>query len=202
MEGKKYTIGKPGINLGNEKMIIVEGPQGTGKTTLANYLRENMSGANLYRLSGQRDKTLTGLEQSVKMYDALFEYLTKMQNIPMSMIFDRTFTTEEVYARLGYKDYSFTENYEIYLKMLERLEYDVYYFSLYLRNIELYKERLARPSHHNYQSFSLDNSKEQQETFIEISHDLSELKNVSVIQLPMDDFKESYEAVNDVLKIR
>lgn len=42
------------------KIIIVEGPQGTGKTTLSNFFRENLPGANLYRLSGQKDKTLTG----------------------------------------------------------------------------------------------------------------------------------------------
>ncbi|MBR6072996.1 MAG: hypothetical protein IKP76_01565 [Bacilli bacterium] len=202
MEGKIYRIGKPGINLGNERMVIVEGPQGAGKSTLANYLRDNIPGANLYRLSGQKDKTLTGLEHSRKMYDALFEYLTKMQSVPMDMIFDRTFTTEEVYSRLGYKDYSFTEDYEAYLKMLERLNYDIYYFSLYLRDIELYKQRLDRGGHHNYQSFSVDNSRNQQETFLEISHDLSELKNVNAIQLPMDDFDEAYDIVKDTLKIR
>lgn len=36
------------------KIIIVEGPQGTGKTTLTNYLRENIPGSNLYRLHGQK----------------------------------------------------------------------------------------------------------------------------------------------------
>ena len=202
MESKIYRVGKPGINQGNEKMVIVEGPQGSGKTTLANYLRDNIPGANLYRLSGQKDKTLTGLEHSRKMYDALFEYLTKMQSVPMDMIFDRTFTTEEVYSRLGYKDYSFTEDYQLYLKLLERLEYDIYYFSLYLRDVELYRQRLDRGGHHNYQAFSVDSSREQQETFLELSHDLSDLKNVSVIQLPMDDFKESYDTVNEVLKIK
>ena len=42
------------------KLIIVEGPQGTGKTTLTNYLREKLSGSNLYRLSGQKDKSKKG----------------------------------------------------------------------------------------------------------------------------------------------
>ncbi len=35
------------------RMIIVEDPQGTGKTTLTNYLRDNIASSNLYRLSGQ-----------------------------------------------------------------------------------------------------------------------------------------------------
>ena len=36
---------------------------------------------------------------------------------------------------------------------LEQLDYDIYYISLYLTNVELFRERLARESHHNYQSF-------------------------------------------------
>ena len=202
MEKTIYRLGKEGCNLGNDKMIIVEGPQGAGKTTLANYLRDNIPGSNLYRLSGQKDKSLNGLEYSRKMYDALFEYLAKMQKVPMDMIFDRTFTTEEVYARLGYKDYSFTEDYEAYLKMLERLEYDIYYFSLYLRDINLYAKRLDRGEHHNYQEFSVDNSRNQQELFLEMSRDLGQLKNVNAIQLPMDDFDEAYGIVKDTLKMR
>jgi len=60
-----------------ERLIIVEGPQGVGKSTLANYLRDNIAGSNLYRLSGQKDKTITGLEYSKIMYTALIEYLKK-----------------------------------------------------------------------------------------------------------------------------
>jgi len=48
-----------------------------------------------------------------------------MQSVPMDMIFDRTFTTEEVYARLGYKDYSFTKEYNCYLSELSNLKYEM-----------------------------------------------------------------------------
>jgi thymidylate kinase len=72
-------------NMKMSKMIIVEGPQGTGKTTLTNYLRDNLSSSNLYRLSGQKDKTITGKDYSKKMYYALIEYLEKMQQIPMDI---------------------------------------------------------------------------------------------------------------------
>ena len=90
--------------MDKNRLIIIEGPQGTGKTTLANYLRENIPSSNLYRLSGQKDKSKTGKLISKKMYLALLSYLKQMQDIPMDIIFDRTFFTEEVYARLGYKD--------------------------------------------------------------------------------------------------
>ena len=111
------------------RLIIIEGPQGTGKTTLANYLRENIKGSNLYRLSGQKDKTTDGKEYSIKMYQSLIKYLYRMQDIPMDLIFDRTFITEEVYARLGYKDYQFTDTYQKLVYDLSKLKYDIHYFS-------------------------------------------------------------------------
>ena len=187
--------------MNKSKLVIIEGPQGTGKTTLANYLRDNMSGSNLYRLSGQKDKTQTGLEYSIKMYDALLNYLKIMQEIPMDIIFDRTFMTEEVYARLGYKEYSFTDIYNELLKRLNELNYDIYYFSLYLKDTELFRERLDRDSHHNYQSFSKQNSVDQQNMYLEISDEIKKFNNVNVIKLEMDDFKIAYDKVKAILKI-
>ena len=73
------------------RLIIVEGPQGTGKTSLTNYLRDNIASSNLYRLAGQKDKTLTGKKYSEIMYKALLDYLERMQIVPMTILFDRTF---------------------------------------------------------------------------------------------------------------
>ena len=182
-------------------LIIIEGPQGTGKSTLSSYLRDNIASSNLYRLSGQRDKTNKGLEQSKLMYDALFSYLQNMQNIPMDMIFDRTFTSEEVYARLGYKEYSFTEQYKRYSTLLNELYYKIYYFNLYLENVDLFRQRLDRPSHHNYQAFSLDNSVNQQKAYRDVASELSTYDNINVIDLPMDNFEESYDQVRRILKM-
>ena len=184
-----------------QKLIIVEGPQGTGKTTLTNYLRDNIAGSNLYRLSGQKDKTETGKEYSIKMYDALIKYLEAMQEIPMDLIFDRTFFTEEVYGRLGYKEYEFTDVYEDLTEKLVNLNYDIYFISLYLHNVELYRQRLARESHHNYQSFSIENSINQQVIYKVIS-DYLETKGINVIRLAMDDFEESYKIVDDTFGLK
>ncbi len=182
------------------RMIIVEGPQGTGKTTLTNYLRDNISGANLYRLSGSKDKTLTGKDISRKMYESLLEYLKNMQSIPIDLIFDRTFFSEEVYARLGYKEYSFTDVYDELVAVLNNLDYEIYLFLLYLENTEIYKSRLKRESHHNYQSFSILNSIKQQEIYLDMGRDLKNT-NIQVIPLAMDDFDVSYQKLNRVLRI-
>ena len=186
------------------RIIIVEGPQGTGKTSLTNYLRDNIPASNLYRLSGQKDKTNNGKEKSIIMYNALLDYLYKMQEVEMDLIFDRTFFTEEIYARLGYKEYSFTK---IYLNLLKRLEnlnnhYDLYLILLYLKNTDLYKQRLERAYHHNYQAFSIQNSIDQQEAYQKMAQ---EIKNnaspIKVLETPTDDFSYAYKKINGIFRI-
>ncbi len=182
------------------KMIIVEGPQGTGKTTLTNFLRDNIPGSNLYRLSGQKDKTITGKNMSEKMYTSLLAYLKGMEDIPMDLIFDRTFFTEEVYGRLGYKEYQFTEIYNALVKQLNALNYDIYLVLLYLEDTNLFKVRLDRKSHHNYQSFSIDNSINQQNVYLELGKELEGTK-IKVIPLAMDDFEKAYQKIIELLEI-
>lgn len=183
------------------KIIVVEGPQGTGKTTLANFLRDNISGSNLYRLSGQKDKTMSGKQYSIIMYNALTEYLRHMQKVPMDIIFDRTFFTEEVYGRLGYKEYSFTDEFERLIKEFDELNCDIYYISLYLEDVELYRKRLARESHHNYQAFSLENSVNQQNVYKDIADEVEKRTNINVIRVATDDFDEAYDKIRKVLGI-
>lgn len=182
------------------RMIIVEGPQGTGKSTLAGYLRENIPGANFYKLSGQKDKSLSGKELSTYMYQILLEYLEKMSIVPMDMIFDRNFFSEEVYARLGYKEYSFTDVYSNLVERLIKMNYETYLILLYLNNPELYLQRLRRSQHHNYQKFSVQNSMNQQEKYLELGDELKD-SSIKVIPLAMDNFDEAYKEVNKVFKI-
>lgn len=186
--------------MNKNRLIIVEGPQGTGKTTLTNHLRETIPSSNLYRLSGQKDKTKTGEQYSIKMYQALINYLKNMQDIPMDMIFDRTFFTEEVYSELGYKEYSFHEEYLKLVQQLYSLNYDIYYISLYLEKVSLYEERLRRV-HHQYQAFSLDSSVNQQEQYLKIANNLDN-KRVHVLRLAMDNFDTAYQKVDETLKIK
>ena len=101
------------------KIIIIEGPQGCGKTSLANYLRENIAASNLYRLTGNKDKTITGKEKSKNMYYALLDYMKKLENCEVNLIFDRTFFTDYVYSLLGYKEYDYKDVYQELLKKLE-----------------------------------------------------------------------------------
>ena len=187
-------------NNNMNRLIIIEGPQGTGKTTLANYLRENIPGSNLYRLSGQKEKEETGKLISKKMYEALLDYLEKMVDIPMDLIFDRTFFTEEVYARLRYKQYSFTDVYQSLLDRFLKLNYEIYFINLYLEDTSIYEKRLKR-EHHNYQAFSVESSIDQQNVYKEIGEKLKQ-NGVNVCFLCMDDFNKAYDKVNKLLSIK
>ena len=67
--------------MANSKIIIVEGPQGVGKTTITDYIRNTIPYTNLYRLSGTSDSTPSGKLKSKKMYEDLIEYIEKLQNM-------------------------------------------------------------------------------------------------------------------------
>ncbi len=60
------------------------------KHSLTDDLRKNVASANLYSLSGQKDKSLIGLKHSEKMYKSLLKYLHSMEDVPMDLIFKRS----------------------------------------------------------------------------------------------------------------
>ncbi len=118
----------------------------------------------------------------------------------MDLIFDRTFFTEEVYARLGYKEYEFSDVYQSLVHKLEDLNYDIYLVILYLEDTSIFKERLARESHHNYQAFSIENSINQQNMYLKMGEELKETK-IKVIPLSMDDFEKVYLKLDKIFNI-
>lgn len=166
------------------KIVIVEGPQGTGKTTFTNFLREKMSATDLYRLSGIKDRTETGKEKIKIKYEKLLDYVKSCQDI--NMVFDRNFFTNEVYARLGYQDYSFTDVYENLLKTLDNIDADIYLIVLYLKDENEFARRLKR-NKHEYQEFNVESSVRQQNEYLKLADEVEkETKNIKVIRYNTD----------------
>lgn len=183
--------------MANSKLIIVEGAQGAGKTTITDYLRYSLSYTNLYRLSGTADTTKTGLKKAKEMYYTLLEYIQKLENLSINLVFDRTFFTEENYCRLGKKDYSFTEVYNELLEKFSKLDFDIYYITLYLENEELYRERLQREGKATFAAskFSIENSINQQKVYLEMADEIKKkYSNIKVINIrtdrPLEEVKE------------
>lgn len=179
--------------MANSKLIIVEGPQGTGKTTVTDFIRYSLNYTNLYRLCGTSDTSPEGLNKATIMYDNLLNYIESLQNQSINLLFDRTFFTEEVYCRLGLKEYSFTEEFHKLASKLNELDFDIYYINLYLTEIHLYEKRLNREGKISptYLKFSTENSIRQQNCYLELSAEIKEnYPNIKVFNVSNDGTEE------------
>lgn len=175
--------------MANSKLIVVEGPQGSGKTTITDFIRHSLKYTNLYRLSGTADSTKSGLAKAQKMYFDLLDYIEKLENSSINLLFDRTFFTEENYCRLGKKEYSFTETYNQLLERFSKLDFEIYYITLYLEDTENYTKRLQRDGKAtvDYAKFGAESSIEQQKAYLEMMDEIAEkYPNIKTIKIPTD----------------
>ncbi len=187
--------------MANSKLIVVEGAQGAGKTTVTDFLRHSLSYTNLYRLSGTSDSSIEGKKKSEEMYYDLLEYMKKLENKSINLVFDRTFFTEENYCRLGKKEYQFTDVYEKLLKEFSDLDFEIYYITLYLKDTNQYVKRLDRKEKAviKYATFEAENSIKQQEVYLEMAKEIKEkYPKINVINLQNDrDFEETKKELRE-----
>ena len=190
--------------MANSKIIIVEGPQGVGKTTITDFIRHSIPYTNLYRLSGTADTSISGKEKSKVMYEDLLDYMKKLENKSINLLFDRTFFTEEVYCRLGFKEYSFTDIYESLLEKLANLDFDIYYIVLYLSDEKEFEKRLDREGKAKvkYTSFNKESSIKQQNEYLKLAEEIKEkYKYINVITIDNTKDLESVESrLKELLK--
>lgn len=191
--------------MANSKLIIVEGPQGTGKTTVTDFIRYSLNYTNLYRLCGTSDTSPKGLIKATVMYENLLNYIASLQNQSINLLFDRTFFTEEIYCRLGLKDYSFTEVFKSLASKLNELDFDIYYINLYLENTTLFEKRLKRDGKVSptYLKFSSENSIKQQNCYLQLAEELKEsYPNIKVYNVSNDSTEiELKEKIKKILEI-
>lgn len=190
--------------MANSKLIVVEGAQGAGKTTITDFIRYSLPYTNLYRLYGTSDSTVTGKQKAKDMYIDLLEYMKKMENKSINLLFDRTFFTEENYCRLGKKAYSFTDVYENLLDNFAKLDFDIYYITLYLQDENEFAKRLNREGKAIFKGseFGLENSVNQQRTYLEIADEIKQkYPNINVINIANDkDLEETKKEIREILQ--
>ena len=181
----------------NDVIIIVEGPQGAGKTTFTNYLREKMSATDLYRLTGIKDKTESGHMKIKRKYDKLIEYMKVCEDV--NMVFDRTFFTNEIYSRLGYLEYDFSNTFnELLVKLDDITSAKIYLIVLYLENEQEYINRIKRDKH-QYQKFSLENSVNQQNEYLKLADEVKQkTKNINVIKFANDNKERTEKKLREI----
>lgn len=189
--------------MANSKIIIVEGAQGTGKTTITDFIRNSIPYTNLYRLNGTSDSSPTGIEKSKKMYFGLLDYIKTLENLSINLLFDRTFFSEEVYCRLGFKEYSFTKTYEELLNRLSQLDFEIFYITLYLSDENEFEKRLCREGKANvkYAKFNKESSIAQQNAYLKVADEVElACPNIHVVRLDnMLPLEETQKKIKNLL---
>ncbi len=183
--------------MANSKLIVVEGPQGAGKTTITDFIRHSLKYTNLYRLCGTADSTESGKKKATDMYYDLLEYIKKLENQSINLVFDRTFFTEEIYCRLNFKEYKFTDVYEDLLKKFNDLDFDIYFITLYLENTDLYLKRLMRSDKAipEYAKFTAQSSINQQNAYLQMADEISKsCPNIKVFKVSNDQDEQSIKS--------
>lgn len=187
------------------KLIVIEGPQGVGKTTCAEYIRERLPYTNLYRLCGTNDNSISGLAKSNKMYKALLSYIKQLEGQGINLLFDRTFFTEFVYCNLGYKEYQFKDSFLKLLSKFTKLDFDIYYITLYLSDTNVFKERLDRGNKAKvkYAKFDISNSINQQNEYLKLSNLIkNNCLKIKCFNIDTNkDINEIYNELDNILNI-
>jgi len=188
--------------MANSKLIVIEGAQGAGKTTITDFLRHTLSYTNLYRLCGTSDSTPTGKKKAEEMYVHLMEYIKGLENKSINLVFDRTFFTEENYCRLGKKEYTFTDVYDKLLEDFSKLDFEIYYITLYLEDENLYNIRLDRPEKAAFKNskFEAENSINQQRVYLEMAEEIKK-KYPSIKVINVENSKPLEETQAELRKI-
>lgn len=190
--------------MSNSKLIVIEGAQGAGKTTITDFLRYSIPYTNLYRLSGTSDSSPSGLKKATDMYENLLSYMKGLENQSINLVFDRTFFTEENYCRQGFKEYSFTEEYNKLLDKFSKLDFDIYYITLYLKDESLFEERIKRDGKcaPSYAKFKADSSINQQRIYLEMSKEIEEnYPNINVLNIANDqDLERTKMSLKEFIK--
>ena len=179
--------------MANSKLIIVEGPQGAGKTTVTDFIRHGLKYTNLYRLCGTADSSQSGKLKAKDMYFDLIRYMKKMENKSINLLFDRTFFTEEIYSRLKFKQYDFSDAYESLLENFSALDFDIYYITLYLNDTSLFAKRLERSGKAviDYAKFDVQSSINQQNEYLKMADEISnKYPNIHVFKVSNDNDEE------------
>lgn len=181
------------------RLIIVEAPQGGGKTTLTNMLRDGITSSILLRLSGTPEPSMAN---SYVYHKAYLEAIHKIGYVGMHHILDRSYITEQVYSKLGFKNYNFDECAFDLTAIVEDMTdmYDVHYILL-MANKETYIERLKRDKpQYSVAKFSAENSIKQLDAYKTCFKGVERFVNINVHYLDNSKLTEK-ETYKEVLKL-
>jgi deoxyguanosine kinase len=123
------------------KLIILEGARTTGKSTVAQILRQTLPSSTLINMTGYKDDGFYGKMKILEYYNAFVQYISMLSK-EHTIILDRMFISEMVYSNL-YKSYDFSYDFDI---LLNRLFNDGHIIKLFFFQVneDSIEERLKR----------------------------------------------------------
>lgn len=172
-----------------EVVIIAEGPQGVGKTTVTNWLREQIPYSNLCRMTGTRYTGAEAYPKMVRQHGGMMSYIMSLTSGGINFILDRFYFTEQVYSILGYNSNNFDSAYKRLNEDLLTLRYDVYLLNLYCSDEELLRARLQRdkPQYQTVQ-FNLNNTLQQADLYKRLFEELKDAnKHINIVNVDTRD---------------
>ena len=92
------------------KNIVFEGARGTGKSTVARYVRDNTTNSTLINFTGFNEKGQEGLQKIASYYSNWYKFFHNFKGADLIFVHDRFYFSEMVYSKL-YKDYDFSNTY-------------------------------------------------------------------------------------------
>ena len=148
------------------KLIIVDGAQGVGKSSVSRALREKMTSTLLFSLSGVADKTKSGAWKSYEYHSSILNTIFDISRCDLNVILERSHLSERVFCKLGFKPYTFEEQTKALNARIKFLtvNYDVHVVILTCNKSE-YAERLKREKG-EYFEFNVQSSLDQQESYL------------------------------------
>ena len=185
------------------QIIVVEGPQGAGKTTITNLIREQLAHTNMLRLTGGKSDSLEMIKANYGAIQDMLDTLA-MNSVDINYVFDRTFTTEWCYRRLGYKGDDVNSFDGIGRELINRLvnlhtKYNITFVVLTATEEEMAERLLRDKPQYNNVKFCVENSKKQEEMFIEILDKEVDKSKANIIIYNNSRQKSTEENTNELL---
>lgn len=180
-------------------ILILEGGIGCGKTTIGNIMREQVSSNTLLSLTGMKDKSTIGRDKTFAYHKSVLNMLEDCEEMNMSFTLVRSFLSEQVYTQLKYKEYSFQSQFEVLLKMLDKLDenYNIYIVHLKL-NEEDIEKRLERDKF-SYNGFSKEKCLEQMKEYDkQIKYICDNTKNIKCFTIINDNLEATFNAIKNI----
>lgn len=154
-------------------LLIVEGAPASGKSSVCRYLREQLPNCTLFDLgSVPNDSVVSNWIYHTSMSTLFFDLRSTNANFVCS----RSFITNEIYYRLGKKDYVNSANYHYLLDRFSLLTafYNVNVVILATSREEYEKRLTNRGKKTEYIKYSSDESMKQQREYMKITDELRE----------------------------